>query len=103
MTASDKGDLVGDACMVADEIGHVDPALRIGFQESAIPVTEDRHVVGRAQERIVLRRARFVASQQVQPAGIDRRHVDGLQRVELPQPTPLRHIAEQGGYRDPTL
>jgi hypothetical protein len=103
MPAADKGDLVGDPRMLANEVGHRDASVLVQFQERAIPVTEEGHVVGGAKKRIVLRQPRLVALQQIHPARVDRSHVDRLQRVEFAEPAFLQHAAKQGRHRNAPL
>ncbi len=82
---------------------HRDAPVLVELQEGAVAMHEEGHVVRRLQERILQRDPLLVAVEQVEPADIQRRHVERADRVEFRIAALLHHRAEMRRHGNPPL
>ena len=82
---------------------HRDAPVLVELQERPVAMHEERHVVRRLQERILQRDPLLVAVEQVEPADIQRRHVELPYGVELRIAAALHHRAEMRRHGNPPL
>ena len=103
IAAPDEGHIRRDAGVLADEIADRDAAVLVELQEGPVAMAEERHVVRRLQERVLQRDPLLVAVEQIQPADVQRRHVERPQRIELRIAALLQHRTEMRRHGDPSL